>query len=691
MLIEEVSLPPRFIALFKSTGIKELYPPQEQLVKSGVMEDNTNVVLCTPTASGKTFTSEILMAKALDEGKKIVYVVPLRALAYEKFTEFRKYEKLGYKIRLEMGELDSGRSSRKPDFDILVTTAEKCDSLLRSRSEWFQGIGVLVVDEVHLIASDRGPVYEILISKFQMLFGDVRVIALSATIGNAGELADWLNAKLILSSWRPVELVENIEVAADKYIKLKEIVQRSVSEGGQVLIFVNSRRSAESVAEKLGADLDLICREEERIKNHGKEILSILSTPTKQCRRLGKCVSSGTAFHHAGVTHQQRVIVEDKFREGIIKVIAATPTLAAGVNLPSRTVIIRDVMRYSDGGLIQIPVLEYRQQIGRAGRPKYDRFGEAVLIAKTDSEKDFFFERYVNGEVEDIYSRFGVEPVLRFHMLASIASGFTRTENALMEFFRLTFFGYQYGLEGFDSRIKRIIGELCDWGFLEQKSGFLIPTPLGRRVSELYIDPQTAHNYLRILKRAEKEKRFPILGLLEMLCDSVEMPLLYVKRPDEQRLWEEAYTLSDRLLRDLGGFDLDAMFLERFKTARLIELWVNEVVEDELMESYNIPPGILHQKLKIMEWLVYSATEVSRLRGFGSSLKELKRLETRIKHGIKEELISLVAIKGIGRVRARKLFDAGLKSVNDLRKADIKKLKSLVGEKTAEGIKTEVD
>ncbi|MBN2013775.1 MAG: DEAD/DEAH box helicase [Candidatus Altiarchaeota archaeon] len=692
MLIEEVPLPKKFITLYKSVGVRELYPPQEQLVESGILEEKKNMVLCTPTASGKTFAAEILMAKALDEGKKAVYVVPLRALAYEKFREFHKYEDIGLKVRLEMGDMDSSRYKNRLDFDLLVTTAEKCDSILRSRPEWFQNTGVLVMDEVHLIASDRGPVYEILVSKFQMLFGDLQVLALSATIGNAGELAHWLNAGLLLSDWRPVELIEEVEVGRDKYGKLKKLVQDSVSEGGQVLVFVNSRKSSESVAEKLGEELKLVEEgQREDLELVGEDILSALSTPTTQCRKLRDCIISGTAFHHAGVTNKQRILVEDAFKEGLVKVIVATPTLAAGVNLPSRTVIVRDVQRYGEGELDYIPVLEYKQQVGRAGRPKYDTYGKAILLARTDSEREFFIEKYVNGEVEAIYSRLGVEPVLRFHMLASIASGFTRTENALMEFFRSTFFGHQYGLEGFEAQLKKILNRLEGSGFIKQESRFLIPTALGRRVSELYIDPRTAENYITILGKAEEENRFPVLGLLEMLCDSSELSLLHVKRQDEQMLWEEAYHSSEKLFRDLDGFDLDPRFLERFKTARLLEFWINEVSEDTIMESYNVAPGILYQKLQIAEWLVYSSAELSKLLGFKNSLKEMKRLETRIKYGVKDELLPLVSIKGIGRVRARKLWNEGFKSISDLKKADIRKLKSLVGEKTAEGIKEEIN
>lgn len=691
MLVDEIPIGEEFKKILKSEGINELYPTQESLVKSRILETNRSLVLSTPTASGKTIAAEIAMMNALEKGKRAVYIVPLRALAYEKFREFQHYESLGYKVRIEMGDLDSKKYKKFFDFDILVATAEKCDSILRSRPEWFENVGILVMDEIHLLGTERGPVYEIIISKFQKLFKEIQILALSATIGNTDELADWLNAELIESEWRPVPLEERVVIGQDKYEKIKEIVKKSLFDNGQILVFVNSRRSAESVAENIGEDLKLISKD--RINEAvelSKEILSGISSPTKQCKRLANCVINGTAFHHAGITNKQRILIEDAFKKGILKVIVATPTLAAGVNLPSRIVIIRDLQRYGSSGYAHIPVLEYKQQIGRAGRPKYDKFGEAITIAKNESDKEFLIERYVNGRIENIHSRLGIEPVLRFHVLAAIASGFTRSEKSVRKFFQSTFFGYQYGIHGFEDMLNKIIINLEDWYFIRSENGFLIPTPIGKRISELYIDPQTAHNYISILQRAERENRFPTLGLLEMLCDSIEISSLPVKRKEEPDLWTLSYKNSDKLFRNLEGFDLDFNFLERFKTAKLFELWIEEVSEDKILELYNIPPGILYSKIQNLEWLAYSASEISRIQGWRNSTRELMSLELRIKYGIKEELIPLIGIKGIGRARARKLFNSGYKTINDLKEANSERLRKLLGRKVAEKIIREI-
>lgn len=688
MLINELPIFNKFKELFYSEGINELYPPQKDSIKSGILEGK-NLILSTPTASGKTLIAELAIIKALESGKKSIYIVPLKALAYEKFSEFKKYEKLGFNVRLEVGDPDSSKYHKKIDFDILVATAEKCDSILRSRPEWFQDVKVLVLDEIHLISTARGPVYEILAAKFKKLFPNIQILGLSATIGNPDELAGWLNANLVESEWRPVELKEYC-ITGKTIGKISRLTSDSISAGGQVLIFVNSRKSAESLAKELSENLKL--KLDKKLEELSDEILDSLSSPTEQCKKLASCFKNGIAFHHAGLVNKQRTLIEDSFRNGMIKVIVATPTLAAGVNLPSRLVIVRDLKRYTSNGYHYIPVLEYKQMSGRAGRPKYDSKGESIIIAKAESEKEFIEDKYINGEVEPIYSLLGVEPVLRFHILASIASGFTRTLNSLIEFFGSTFFSHQYGVdEKFHDLIQKIISELREWKFIETHNNFLLATPIGNRISELYIDPLTAHNYIKLLTIAESKNKFTSIGLFEILSEATEIrPLLRVKSSDESNVWEDAFSLEDQLLRDLTGFELDWEFLSRFKTARMFEDWTNEKTEQYILDMYGVAPGQLNQKLEIMKWLSYSASELTKLLKLKNSFNSLKNLEIGIMYGIKPELIPLVQIKGIGRVRARKLYNAGIKTPADIKKASIERISKIIGIKIAEKVKGEL-
>ncbi|MFC2162639.1 DEAD/DEAH box helicase [Candidatus Altiarchaeota archaeon] len=686
MQVADLNIKHEFKRLIIEDGIDTLYPPQQLAVEHGLLEKK-NLIVATPTASGKTLMSELAMIKALEEGKKAIYIVPLRALAYEKYTEFKKYEKLGYKVRLEVGDLDSARQTRKPSFDIMVATCEKCDSILRSKPKWFAGTKILVVDEIHLIATDRGPVYEVLTAKFRNIYPDVQVLGLSATIGNAQELADWLAADLVKSDWRPVKLHESV---VDKTKEpLEKIVADNVKEG-QVLVFVNSRRSAEAVAEKLGKTLKLPL-DLKALEETSEKILDALSSPTRQCKRLAECVRKGTAFHHAGLVNKQRILIEDAFKKGHVKIISATPTLAAGVNLPSRTVIVRDLRRYTKTGLAYIPVLEYKQQVGRAGRPRYDKVGYAITLAASSEEKEYIQEEYVNGTPEDIHSKLGVRPVLRFHTLAAISSSFTRTREALNEFIRATFFGHQFGVRSeLTEMLDEIVDELINWGFVETRDRFLTATELGTRISELYIDPLTAHTYLTLFGKAESQGKHEAIGMLEALSDAVEIYALPVKQKEEGMIWEKAYTCEKDLLRDLGGFDLDFEFLNRFKTAIMFNDWINEKTEDQILEDYNVTPGQLNMRMQNLEWVCYAASELTRITSLKKSHIELKKLQTRIKYGVKKELLPLVNLREVGRVRARKLYRAGLGTVALLKSASLSQIAQVVGEKTARKIKAQI-
>ncbi len=699
MKITDLGLGAKAEGIFKGEGIETLFPPQEQAVKAGVMEGKS-LLICTPTASGKTVIAELAALNAVKKGGQVVYVVPLRALASEKFKDFKKWEKLGFSVELQMGDLDSKFLSQKNTADILIATAEKCDSILRSRPNWFRDVKLLVIDEIHLITTDRGPTYEILIAKFRKLFRDVQLLGLSATIGNAEELADWLEAKLITSDWRPVKLTQRL--VTGKAAAMVDEAKKTMKEGAQSLVFVNSRRSAEAVADLFAEELaeEMKAADKNALADLSAEILDVINPPTAQCRRLANAVRGGAAFHHAGIVNKQRELIEEAFKAGKVKVITATPTLAAGVNLPARKVIIRDIKRYSENGLDFIPVLEYLQMVGRAGRPKYDKEGESVLLATNEYEAETLEETYINGFPENIHSQLGVEPTLRMHVLASIASGFTPTKASLFDFFGSTFFAYEYGTEGeFRHKIDKILRQLGDWGFIRAKGtnsdfvpaselhdwdGRLMATPLGARVSELYIDPETAHDLVLTFEDKEKIKKINTLGLLELLCATTELrPLLRVGKKEEDKIWGKYYENEDKLLTDQNDSD----YLDRFKTALMLKDWIEEKTEDDILETYGLAPGIQRVKLDSAEWLAYSCSELIPFTKTDSSLKkEFSALQMRLKHGIKEELMPLVAIKGVGRVRARKMFNSGIKSKEDIRKAGAKKVGSLIGSKTAENI-----
>ncbi|MBS3165548.1 hypothetical protein J4444_00340 [Candidatus Woesearchaeota archaeon] len=243
---------------------------------------------------------------------------------------------------------------------------------------------------------------------------------------------------------------------------IQRIALETLDMNKQALIFLPSRASAEKTAEDIAKLTSLNNPDIE------KNILGVVSSPTKQCRKLSLCVKKGIAFHHSGLVSSQREIVEDEFKKGNIKIICATPTLAAGVNLPAFRVIIKSLKRYNEKwGMDWIPVLEYLQMAGRAGRPDYEKSGEAIVIAKDEREKEEIYERYICGDPEEIYSKLAVEPVLRTYLLALISSGLINNHESMMEFFSKTFWAYQFkDMNQLEKIMDKMLKLLKDWQFV---------------------------------------------------------------------------------------------------------------------------------------------------------------------------------------------------------------------------------
>ncbi|MBI4163425.1 MAG: DEAD/DEAH box helicase, partial [Candidatus Aenigmarchaeota archaeon] len=519
--------------------VDDLFPPQADAINSGYL-DGKNMVLAIPTSCGKTLISELAMLKTiLEKNKKAIYIVPLKALASEKYEEFKnKYEPFGIKVALSIGDMDAADPWLN-NMDIIVITSEKLDSLLRHGIDWMGNIGLVVVDEIHLLDSpDRGPTLEIVITRLAEI-AKPQILGLSATISNYKELAKWLQAIAVKSDFRPVSLYRGIffdkqlhftpkvdfSFNADSEEPVLDLIGNKLNSNKQSLVFVSTRKSAESLAEKLGSHVATRLSPEDKTKleDLSNQVLHSVDRPTAQCEKLARCVKSGVAFHHAGTVSKQRGLIEKNFRGGLIKVITATPTLAWGVNIPAHQVIIRDLKRFAQlKGMDYLPVLDIQQMQGRAGRVKYDTEGYSILIPKSEVEARYAWDNYINGEPEKIYSKLGVEPVLRTHVLALIASDVVSTRKDLENFFSKTFYSFQYQDSlGLRQKLEKVLRMLEKFGFITSSvmgtennniSGFhraseakqevqLKPTQIGKRVSELYIDPLTANYIIESLKK----------------------------------------------------------------------------------------------------------------------------------------------------------------------------------------------
>ncbi|NJE46821.1 ATP-dependent DNA helicase [Thermococcus sp. GR7] len=694
MRVEELPVDKRIKRIILERGIEELYPPQAEALRSGVLEGK-NLVLAIPTASGKTLVSEIVMVnKLLREGGKAVYLVPLKALAEEKYREFKEWEVLGLRVAATTGDYDStdewlGR------YDIIVATAEKFDSLLRHGSSWIKDVKLVVADEVHLIGSyDRGATLEMILSH---MLGRAQILALSATVGNAEELAEWLNAELVVSNWRPVQLRKGVfaqgelfweDGKIDRYpANWDSLAIDAVKRGKQALIFVNTRRSAEKEAVSLAPKIArLLTKPEQRGL---KELAdSLESNPTNE--KLKKALRGGVAFHHAGLSRTERTMIEDAFREGLIKVITATPTLSAGLNLPAFRVIIRDTKRYSNFGWVDIPVLEIQQMMGRAGRPKYDKVGEAIIVARTEDPKKLM-DRYVFGKPEKLFSMLANESAFRGQILALITNFGVENFRELINFLEKTFYFYQRSdTSHLEWKAKEIVYFLIENEFIDMDiEDRFIALPFGRRTSQLYIDPLTAKKFKDAFPKLEKNPN--PFGIFQLIASTPDMGTLNARRKEMEDYLDLAYEMEEKLYVNIPYWEdyRFQSFLNEVKTAKILLDWINEVPETRIYDTYNIDPGDLYRILELADWLMYSLIELYKLfEPKKDVLDYLRDLHLRLKHGVREELLELVRLPNIGRKRARALYNAGFRTTEDIMKAKVSELLAVegIGLKVVEGL-----
>ncbi|MCS5533163.1 MAG: DEAD/DEAH box helicase [Candidatus Poseidoniaceae archaeon] len=491
------------IFLSEVWGIKKLHPPQSEAMPAVLSGSNT--LLAIPTASGKSLIAYIgIMRKLLvdDIGSKAVYIVPLKALASEKYDDLKQLgNHLGLKVGLGIG--DSVREvANIESCDILVCTSEKLDSMMRSNSDIVANVSIVIADEFHLMNdSSRGPTLEINLTRLRYLRPKSQVIALSATVGNCIELSQWLDATLIQSEWRPVALeystfhdlhieprmVQSSQIGEDnaklnpprdidgpKSHPTGAIVIDSLAQDGQLLVFVGTRRSAQSEAHSLAKRVKKVLSKQdpERLEKL-QQLVAKLSRNTQSSMGESLCeaISGGVAFHHAGLTHTQRKEIESAFKQGLLVALTATPTLAAGVNLPARRVLVRDIKRWDDGMSRPLPVMEIRQMLGRAGRPKYDDFGEAWILCKgTDGWEiaDEVSDKYFFGPIENITSKLASEPAMRMHLLSMITSGGMQHRLSIIDFFKATFLGYCMPTIVLEERLDKMIHWLVEERFIRR-------------------------------------------------------------------------------------------------------------------------------------------------------------------------------------------------------------------------------
>ncbi len=704
MKIEKLDLPDTAIEFLKSQGYEKLYPPQVDSVESGLL-GGKSILVSAPTASGKTLIAMLAMMSYLSKNDgKVIYLSPLRALAAEKFLEFKKLEKVALgkkaKVSISTGDYENIEKNLEKS-NVLILTNEKMDSIIRHGAEWIEEIGLVIADEVHLIGDEnRGPTLEMILTQLKLLETNPQIIGLSATITNSDEIADWLDCKLVKNDWRPVPLSEGVCDAGEvtmndgKVFSIERSIcgtpidlgVQSVKEGGQSLVFAETRNRSKSLATKAADAISQILEKKDLIEleKTSKKILSE-NEHTELIKTLAFLVKKGVAFHHAGLNQNCRETIETEFRKGTIKLLSSTPTLAAGVNLPARRVVISNINRYNAkvGANRPISILEYKQLCGRAGRPQYDDYGEAIIVGNGNTED--LIDYYINGEPEPIISKITDDKSLRTHILSVVVTHPGIKKDEILEFFLQTLGGLQSRKPTVKFAIDISLRFLSSEYLLIKKGERFAATEFGKKTSMLYIDPLTA-TYFRDAIENVSQNRKHTFGFLHLISNCEEF---YPKFSLRNKDYESASLLiennSSELLEPISEYDCSRSLLA-------LHAWITESSELSLSDNFGVESGDMHRMAETANWLSYCLREISKHVERADLLEELDNLRKRIVYGIREELLELVRVKGIGRVRARILYKHRIKNLDDLAKIPVNKLSEIdkIGSTLAENIKSEL-
>jgi helicase len=695
--VEELNVDERIKLVVKERGIGELWPPQVSAIEAGLLE-GTSLVVAASTSSGKTLIAELLMANTLlERGGKAIYLVPLRALATQKLEEFQAWQKAGLKVASSTGDYDE-YDKWLSAYDIVILTYEKCDSLLRKveRAEWLKRVSVVIADEIHLLGDkQRGSTLEMVLTRLRILNPQAVFLGLSATIGNPEDIAKWLNARIIRSPWRPVPLRQGVlfdetvyyEDGREEHIDgvgtdpVTGITLSYITEGGQAIVFASTRKQAVALAKKFAGKIALTSDERRELQLLSKEVAHS-DEGSQTVTELSALMRQGVGFHHAGLSFEARRALETGFKRRLVKVLASTTTLAAGMNLPARLVVIHELTRFESGfGRQRIPVMEYHQMAGRAGRPGFDKEGRAILIARHRSEVSEFLEDYIRARPEIIEPALSDERALLPHVLSTIAGRYANSREEVARLFGSTFSGTLISDQFMVKILSRSLGELIEMGFVNDGAK-LFPTRLGRATSELYLHPYTAILIQNITRRLKETSSH---ALLLSICLTNEVVKPHLTREEREKYAYEFYQ-GDSFIEPedlelaMPDQEFETTVLEAYKASKILEDWIAESTEGQIEEKHRVQPGDLYQLYTSAAWIARSASKLVRItEGDKDVASQFETLSLRIESGVREELVELVRLRNIGRVRARLLYRAGIRSLKDVASTPVKRLSRIKG------------
>lgn len=666
--------------------IKEFNPAQKAVIESGYLEDKSNYIISIPTASGKTVLGILPALKTILNGGKAIYAAPLLSIQNEKVKEFKAFEEHGIKV---------GKHPSNSDLSVMVF--ESFDALTRFSWNVLREVDTLIIDEFHMIGEySRGPTLESAITRAKIINPSLRIIALSATLKNIDEIEQWLDGKTVEHNYRPVPLNKEVLDAEmfntkNKNDVIVKIVEKAIEDNSQALSFVSTRRFTESLATYVAKKIDKKTTKEQKqkFKQVADKLLKVPkkkgSLPTTTCLKLAEAAEKGVVFHHAGLFNEQKEIIEDEFRKGNILMITATPSLMYGVNLPSKYVVIRDHTRWTSNGPASIPVFDYEQMSGRAGRPQYDDVGYSYLVAKTMDEAFDLEARYVNGEIELTNSKLiDNKDAIYKQIIAQIASSLSKNLDDLNDFFGKTLYGFQmknnpsmsmFAQDSLNWELESALEFLLQNGIIRATPEGLKTTDFGNLLAKSNYAVETA---VKIKEYVSTMEKLNPAEMIYALAETPDLPLISFKGRKSKDPVRDKLSECGLFAVDIGNPEATAV--------SLIE-WIDERNEYEIENAYNVYSASTRRSAYEASRLVKFAKNTLEVLGNYSNLKDMDYLSARLYYGVKEDIIPLVVgVKRLGRKRARLLMKTFGDNLSEASEKELQKVEG-IGSKLAGKVK----
>lgn len=746
--LQKFGIDPEIIKTWIKKESDTLLPVQEEAIKQYKILEGNDLLVSAPTSSGKTFLAEIAALSNIFQRRKVLYLVPLKALAEEKYTDFyEKYASFGINVVLSTGDhSEYDAAILRGDFQLAIIVFEKMNRLLVRNKGIINNCGLVIIDEIQMTTDDtRGTNLEMLLTQILSSRGKasqkVQLIGLSAVIGDLNHLDQWLGMTVLASDKRPVELQEGIltrdgtfkyreflsgQIGIEKfpefipdprinlrslegrkeyqYRRLAHFVSYLVQQGDQVLVFRKWKGLTRETAFRLAVDLNLPPAREALLA-----LKDVENSVSKEM--LITALNHGVAFHNADLSSEERRIIEEYFREedSKIRIVCATTTLAMGLNLPVKTVIINDMEKPDpDAKAFQeIPLspAEYKNMSGRAGRFKKQDKGRSIIFADTPAQFSIFWRTYIDGELPKMSSHLANSSLLQETLLL-IASEFCSSRQDVIDFFNCSYAGYLHwnrredagttGQLSLLTKVDRAL-ELCiENGLIKEAvADEWKPTELGKICALQGVSIFSFLNLLQMLPAVDP-LNYQVWELLFLSTHNREIEEVHFRLSSTAFDSGEYAQTLDRLNLPHAEVLLkrsEDLLGDRYETTKRVKMslilldWIQGMDLREIEFKYNKDyqdkaySGVIRSLAENSSWMLETLAEVADVKRYPAEfVQSLKILSRRVLYGVSEDSVEVAELRvpGLAREHLHRLTQWGYTSLKTLIGARIEDLQRII-------------